>query len=806
MKLKPLIRHIYSGPWYKRVIVWFCTIFLAIVLLLGAVDVNFLWLFGRSPGFKEIQHPVTQEASEIFTCDSVLMGLFYNENRTPVTYEELSPILIRTLIATEDERFYHHHGVDFPGLFAALNDMIHGRARGASTISQQLAKNLFRVRTQYSTGIIGHIPGLKILVMKAKEWIVATKLELIFSKEEILTMYFNTVDFGSNSFGIKTAARTYFGVTPRELSYEQAATLVGLLKATSSYNPRSKPEQSTERRNVVLQNLFDHQGIVINGEYATREQLDSLQALPLLCIDDKDNGIYKGLAPYIRQELQDHIDVLCDEGLVSGSHNERLDLFSDGLKIYTTIDSRMQRYAEEAAMQQMRSLQHHFDEHWQGQNPWRDKHFREIPNFIENIAKKTARYQQLTEHFPDQPDSVTFYMNQPHPVKLFTYGGPVYRQMSTMDSIRYMVRFLHCGFVAIEPDTRKVKAWVGDINFDFWEYDKVTALRQPGSTFKLFVYTEAMKKGMRPCDRRIDSYAAYGDSTKSRKNLWIPHNANGRFSGASMTLKLAFAQSVNSIAVKLGYEVGIRDIAATAHAMGIQTPLEEVPALSLGASDVTLLDLVNSYCTVVDDGRYNRPLLVERIVDRNGRIIYSAQTNSKQAISYRAAFMMQQMLKGGLTQPGGTSQALWQYIRPVQKKTEFGGKTGTSNNHSDAWFIGVTPKLVAGGWVGGEYRSIHFRTSQYGQGSRTALPIFGNFITKVLGDSRFSKYCVPFAPPQPGINKADYDCVNSYIDPVRTIDIGDVPPIESVPLTNRPAPVKESKPEPEVYAEPEIEL
>lgn len=809
MKLKPLIKQIYSGPWYKRTIVWFCTIVLSVVLLLGAVDINFLWLFGRSPGFDQIKDPVTQEASEIFTCDSVLMGRFFNENRTPVTYDELSPILIRTLIATEDERFYHHHGVDFPGLFAAIKDMFQGHARGASTITQQLAKNLFRVRTQYSTGLLGKIPGVKILIVKAKEWIVATKLEMIFTKEEILTMYFNTVDFGSNSYGIKTAARTYFGTTPHDLSYEQAATLVGLLKATSSYNPRTNPENATERRNVVLQNLFDQRGIVIAGEYATEEQLDSLKAIPIRCVNGNDDGYYDGLAPYIRQELQEHLNQLCDEGLVVGYQNERLDLYTDGLKVFTTIDSRMQRYAENAAMQQMRTLQRRFNEHWHGQNPWRDEHYKEIPNFIENIAKKSTYYKQLTKRFPEQPDSVTFYMNKPHAVKLFTYDGPIYRNISTMDSIRYMVSFLHCGFVAIEPDTRRVKAWVGDISFDFWEYDKVTALRQPGSTFKLFVYTEAMKKGLRPCDRRIDSYASYGDSTgHNKKYVWTPHNANGRFSGANMSLKLAFAQSVNSIAVKLGYEVGIHDIAETAHAMGIHSDLEEVPALSLGASDVTLYDLVNAYCTVVNDGCYSRPLLVERIVDRYGRIIYSAQAQHQQAISYRAAFLMQQMLRGGMTEPGGTSQALWQYIRPVQKKTEFGGKTGTSNNHSDAWFVGVTPKLVAGGWVGGEYRSIHFRTGQLGQGSRTALPIFGNFIAKVLQDERFKKYCVPFAPPKPSINPDDYNCSSYYTQPEENkIDIEELTPIEGVSFSNEPIEVEAPKIDvPAPLEEPEIEL
>ena len=805
MKLKHIIRQIYSGPWYKRIIVWFCTIVLAVVILLGAVDVNFLWLFGKSPGFKQIQHPVTQEASEVYTCDSVLMGRFYNQNRTPVTYEEISPVLIRTLIATEDERFYRHRGVDFPGLFAAIRDAFHGHARGASTITQQLAKNLFRVRTQYSTGLLGHIPGVKILVMKAKEWIVATKLEIIFTKEEILTMYLNTVDFGSNAYGIKTAARTYFGTTPRGLTYEQAATLVGLLKATSSYNPRTNPVHSKERRNVVLKNLFDHRGIVLNGEFATQEQLDSLQDIDVVCGGELDNDYYAGIAPYFRQNLQDYIDALCDGGLIAGSTSERVDLYADGLKIYTTIDSRMQRYAEDAALQQMRTLQRRFDEHWSGQNPWRDQHYREIPNFIENIAKKTDYYRQLEKRFPDAPDSVDFYMNQPHEVELFSYDGPITRTMSTMDSIRYMVRFLHCGFVAIEPDTRFVKAWVGDISFDFWEYDKVTALRQPGSTFKLFVYTEAMKKGRTPCDVRLDSWASYGE----KGNEWTPHNANGTFSERYMTLKLAFAQSVNSVAVKLANELGIHDIAETARKMGIHSKLEEVPALSLGASDVTLFDLVNAYSTVVNDGLYSSPMLVEKIVDRNGRVIYEAHTQEEQVIPYRAAFLMQQMLRGGMTQPGGTSQALWQYINNVSRKTEFGGKTGTSNNHSDAWFVGVTPKLVAGGWVGGEYRSIHFRTGQLGQGSRTALPIFGRFMSKVLGDRRFSKYCVPFAPPRDEIRREEYECASAYVDPYPTIDTDSLSAMEGVSFDNQPVELDQAEPapepEPEVIEEPQVD-
>ena len=317
-KTKKVFRKIYGGPWYKKVFVWIATVIVSIILLLGAVDINFLYLFGRSPGFKDIKNPVTNAASEIYSADSVLIGRFFNENRTPVKYNDLPAHLINTLIDTEDERFYKHHGVDFQGLFAAVKDMVGGHARGASTITQQLAKNMFRVRTQYSTGLLGKIPGVKILVMKAKEWIVAVKLEMIFSKEEILTMYFNTVDFGSNSYGIKTASRTYFGKDPQELTYEEAATLVGLLKATSTYNPRRNPKNSTARRNVVLTNLYEHGHLIIDGKKATRAQLDSIKAIPMTVSQKSLASNYDGIAPYFRLALADYIDDLCEKGLVEG--------------------------------------------------------------------------------------------------------------------------------------------------------------------------------------------------------------------------------------------------------------------------------------------------------------------------------------------------------------------------------------------------------------------------------------------------------------------------------------------------------
>lgn len=759
-------KDLYRGKWYKKVIMWIATSIVALILLLVAVDLNFLYLFGKSPGFNDIKNPVNNEASEIYSADSVLIGRYFSENRTPVSYREISPIIVQTLIDTEDERFYKHHGIDVKGLFAAAKDIASGHARGASTITQQLAKNLFRVRTQYSSGLMGKIPGVKILVMKLKEWIVAIKLEMIFNKEEILTMYFNTVDFGSNSFGIKTACRTYFNTTPDKLTYEQAATLVGLLKATSSYNPKLNPKNSTRRRNVVLGNLYSHGHMVINGRKATQAQLDSIKQIPMIVSTRKLESSYDGQAPYFREALTDYIDMLCEKGLIKGVDGDnKPDLYADGLKIYTTLDTRMQKYAEEAAIEQMKVIQKRFNNHWGNTHPWQDEKHQEIPHFIEDLAKRTSAYKYLNNKYEGNTDSIFYYLNQPHKVKLFSYNGPIEEEMSTLDSIRYMVRFMHCSFVAIEPDTRHVKAWVGDIDFDSWKYDKVTAMRQPGSTFKLFVYTEAMNQGLTPCDRRVDEWKQYPDTVHGEPTTWTPTNANGHFSGANIPLKSAFAQSINSIAVKLGYEMGIKNVAATAHAMGIESPLHATPSLSLGSSDVNLLELVNSYCTVVNDGKANMPIMVTKIVDRDGHTIYEAELNETQAIPYRSAFFMQQLLRGGLTERGGTTAALWSYIHPVLNMSEFGGKTGTSNNHSDAWFVGITPKLVAGAWVGGEYRSIHFRTGALGQGSRTALPIFGNFIQKVLLDNNFTRYRDKFpAQPREDIDPSCYIC-NGYYEP-----------------------------------------
>ena len=719
--------HIFKGrPWYIKIVSTIASLIVFFILYLLAVDCNFLWLFGKSPSMEMIKNKRPAQASEIYSADGQQIGKFFSENRTPVNYEDVNPVFWEALIDTEDERFYSHHGIDYAAFGAALKDYVmHHDARGASTITQQLAKNLFRVRTEYSTGLLGNIPGLKMLIMKSKEWITAYKLEYFFTKEEILTQYANTVDFGSNAFGIKTAAKTYFGTTPKMLTVEQAAVLVGMLKATTYYNPRIHPDNAVKRRNIVLDNMRQHR-------HLSQEAFDSLRTTEIE-LDFSVENAYDSKANYFREAVANSLKEWCSEN--------GYDLYTDGLKIYTTLDTRMQKYAEAAATKQMKQIQKNFDSHWGKTNPWQDERHVEIAGFIEDIAKRQPYYKWLTKRFPNQPDSITYYLNKPHTVKLFDYEkGTIEREMSTLDSIRYMVRFMHCSFVAIEPNTGYVKAWVGDIDFNSWKYDKVTAMRQPGSTFKLFVYTEAMNQGLTPCDRRRDSYFAMKvwDAAKKKEVTWAPTNANGYFTGDSMPLRTAFAQSINSVAVKLGQEVGIKNIANTAQAMGIKSPLDPTPALALGASDVNLLELVNSYTTIINDGKAHDAILVTRILDRDGNEIYTAPTekDQRQVIPYRSAFLVQQLLQAGMSERGATSMSLWGYVGKYND-TEFGG---TSNNHSDAWFVGVSPKLVCGAWVGGEYRSIHFRTGALGQGSRTALPICGYFFESVLGDPAFKHY------------------------------------------------------------------
>ena len=754
-------KSLYQGaPWWKKLGIGFFSFIFFILFTCFAIQINLFWLFGRSPSLSSIMHPKNAAASEVYSSDGKLLGKFFSENRTPVPYDSIAPAFVHALISTEDERFYSHHGVDFVGAAGAMKDALRGHARGASTISQQLVKNMFRVRTEYSTGLLGYIPGVKILIMKLKEMIIATELEWFCSKQEILTMYANTVDFGSNAYGIKTAAKTYFNTTPAKLKTEEAAVLVGLLKATSAYNPKSNPRSALQRRNVVLHNMYTH-GSLTQAEYNT------LKDKPIELKFSVESA-YDGNALYFRQAVA-----------------EDLDPYKDGLKIYTTVDSRMQRYAEEAVSEQMRNVQKNFEAHWGNQDPWVDEKNQPIPNFLQEKLKQTDAYKMLSARHPEDPGRVLEILNTPHPVKLFTYDGPIERVMSSVDSLRFMLHYMHAGFVAIEPQTGEVKAYVGDVDFNTWQHDNVSATHQPGSTFKLFVYATAIKMGWLPSDARLqDSYIRMNVTDENGKpSVWTPHNANGRFSGAKLSLRTAFAQSVNTIAVKLGQEVGISNVIKTAQDMGIKTELRDAPSLPLGASDVNLTDLVGAYASVANCGEHNSPYTIEKIEDSDGKVVYEHHRDVHTVLNPQEAYYMQALLNASVSDAGGTSQSLvspsyigqWYW----NKSLDVGGKTGTSNSHADAWFVGVTPKLVGGAWVGGEYRQIHFRSGALGQGSRTALPIFGLFMRKVLSDRTLApKYLAKYPVPE-GINPADIaqhdEPVQRHEEPKDSLDDQDGP-------------------------------
>lgn len=778
---KKLVGFFFKSKWYTKILLSFVGMILAFLLLILAIDLNFCCLFGESPTAEQIEYTAQAEASEIYSADGKLMGKYFSENRSPVTFDEISDEMIKTLICTEDARFYEHHGIDFRGLVSAFKDFVNGKARGASTITQQLAKNLFKMRSDnVNTGLLCKVPGVKMLITKLKEWIVAYKIESKYSKNEILTMYLNTVDFGSNAFGIRTAAKTYFGVHPQELTYEQSAVLVGLLKATSYYNPRINKNNALNRRNVVYANLRDF-GYITKAEY---EEM----CLKDIVLNYNVEKNYDGWGLYFRDAVSNY--------LRSWRKKNKINIYTAGLKIYTTVDSTMQAYAEHAVVSQMKEIQRRFNNHWDNEDPWQDERHHVIDGFVEKIAKKTDVYAALYKKFKGDSALIFQEMNKPHKLKVFDYKvgkdtfyyydeneqltfdvfdapGRKDTLMSSMDSIRYMLRFMHASFVALEPNTGHIKAWVGDLDFESWKFDKVTAYRQPGSTFKLFDYTEALKQGMSPCEERRDEYVSWEVWDKGKRVKWTPHNADVVCTGREFSLKAAFARSINTIAVQVSKDCGIANINRTARDMGIKSFLNDtVPATCLGACDLSLLELTNAYCTVINDGVAHEPVLVTRIEDRDGKVIFESPNTDKKVLDYEVAFLMQDMLRGGLTEPEGTVAALWEYIHPVLTykdstgktvKNTFGGKTGTSSNHSDAWFIGVTPNLVAGSWVGGEFRSIHFRTGELGQGSRTALPIFGKFARLLFKNPDYRNYGGPFPAPKERIMR-DYNC-KRYFNP-----------------------------------------
>lgn len=729
--------------WAKCAILGFAIPIFGVV----ALDFNLFNLFGPVPSYKSLALTQPEQASFIYAKGGEVLGKYFDENRSSIPFSKMSPNLMKALVATEDVRFYKHNGIDFSSFPGLALDAMKGRSRGGSTITQQLAKNLFKTRRLDKAGLVGRVPVLRTLVAKGKEWILAVKLERTFTKREILAMYLNTVDFGGNTFGINTAAHNFFGVDPSQLDYAQAATLIGMLKAPTYYSPTKYPERSKIRRNVVLSNLRDA-GVFTLSQYKSlkNEELALVRREPSKTNEDD-------LKSYFRQAVEEHLQPWCD--------STGYDLYRDGLKIITTLDYRIQSHAEEALLERMKSLQATFNNHWRGQNPWVDDKDKEIPFFIESEAKKTTTYALLSKKYKGDSTQIWSQLNAPHKMKVFSWKGENDTTLSVMDSLRHMKRLLNAGFVAIDPYVGEVRAWVGGINHQFFQYDHVSqAKRQPGSTFKTFAYTAAIAEGYSPCYTFVDKPVTINYVENGEAKSWSPHNADRSFSGGNTTLRRGIGRSINTITAQLTAQVGWDTVAYWAKRLGINSKLAKVPSICLGSSEVNLLELTGAYCTFPNKGIRVSPILVTQIYDRDGRKIATFDAKPTPVMTDEDAFLMMHMLKGTMEEPGGTSQNLWSF--DIFRGNEVAGKTGTTSNHADGWYIGITKDLVCGAWVGGDNRSIHFRTSSLGEGSKTALPIYGRFLEKVYQDP-LSGITMGYFPKPDFKVKRPYRCASSFI-------------------------------------------
>jgi len=741
-----------------------------IIILFCAVELNFLWLFGYSPDTADIKNPTLSIASDVYTADGKLIGRYYKENRSPVDFQKISPNLIHALVATEDTRFYQHHGVDFYGLFSSMVSTATGDRRGASTITQQLAKNLFQTRKKKYQGPISHVPVLRTIAYKFKEWLTAFKIERVYTKNEILTLYFNTVPFGNNSFGIKTASLKYFNKNPDHVNPGEAATLIGMLKATSTYNPIKNPQKSMERRNVVLSQMEKY-------GFITKTDFNNYSGVPihldLSYVENESQG-----DSYIRSAVDKWLEKWCKDN--------DYDLYEDGLKIYTTIDSRLQQFAEEAVTEKMKMLQKRFEGVWGKENPWRTLDGKEIVDFPQKAVQRLPIYKMLENKYKKNPDSVAAYFSRKKRMKVFTWKGEQDTTFSTFDSIKYYARLLNTGMMTIEPASGKIKVWVGGINHQYFKYDHVNqAKRQAGSTFKPFAYVAAIDNGFTPCDKFTDKPVSIKYTVKGsgKQEVWEPNNADFHFSYNEMSLRWAMGKSVNSITAQVTEKVGWDKVVEYAHKCGIESELESVPSVSLGSNDVSVYEMVRAYSTFLNKGQRLDPILVSKITDDKGNVLAEFKAKNTPVLSEETAWLMLYMFRGGMEEPGGTSQALWEYNDLWKNgNNQIGGKTGTSSGYADGWYMGITKDLVTGIWVGADERSVHFKTSQTGEGSRTALPIFGLFMEKVYDDPKSGYRPGPFPKPWSKITK-QYDCPTPRIkvDTTRTDSI--IAPIDTTSIT-----------------------
>ena len=688
-------------------------------------------LLGKMPEFRQLENPKTNLATQIYSSDNKVIGKFYyNDNRTPLYYEEIPKNLIDALIATEDERFYDHSGIDLRSTLRAIVYL--GDKGGASTVSQQLARQLF-------TGVRSR-NTLDAVIQKIKEWVIAVQLERRYTKKEILTMYLSLYDFNYNADGLRSAANIYFSKEPSDLLLEESAMLVGMLKNSSLYNPIRRPELVISRRNIVFQQM-------LRNEMLTQKEADSLQQLPLQ-IQFNPQSHREGLATYFRAYLRQFmLNWIQNNPKPDG---QKYNLYLDGLTIYTTLDSKMQTYAENVVKEHMSNLQDAFFEQntpkWNPTAPFLDLTEKEVERLMNQAMMRSERWRKMKLAGKTE-DDIKASFDQETEMKIFSWKGEIDTVMSPIDSIRHYKHFLRSGMMSMDPQTGHVKAWVGGINYKHFQFDHVyQGKRQIGSTFKPFVYASAIDQlKLSPCDSFPDGFYCVEARKFGAHEAWCPKNSGDRYTGMR-TLKNALANSVNTISARLIDKVGPGPISKLAADLGISSKIPNVPSIALGTADLSVYEMVAAYGAFANQGIYVKPVMVTRIEDKNGTILFEATPETRDVLSAESAYVTVKLLEG-VTESGSGIRLRHRGAEennpyfgtvvtgyPYEFQNPIAGKTGTTQNQSDGWFIGMVPNLVTGVWVGGEDRATHFNSIAYGQGATMALPIWALYMKKLYED------------------------------------------------------------------------
>ncbi|WP_423127100.1 penicillin-binding protein 1A [Gaoshiqia sp. Z1-71] len=706
-------------------------------LFFTAVYLGFLGVVPTAAQLQNIKNP---QASEVYSEEGKLLGRYYTENRSNVTFDEISPNIIQALIATEDARFYEHRGIDEIALFRVFIKTLmlqEKSAGGGSTISQQIAKNLFPRNNLW----VFSMP-----VNKLREAIIAYRLERIYTKDEILTLYLNTVPFGENIFGIEVAAERFFSKKPKNLTVDEAAVLVGMLKANNAYNPRVHPERSTERRNVVI-------GQMVKNDFLTEEEGRIFREKPLK-LRYRRISYNEGPAPYFLEMLRPELIAWCKNNL--NEKGEPYNLYTDGLRIETTVNYDYQYFAQQSVVEYMNNLQGVFDNHWKNTDPW-----AKDPAILQRAIRQTERYKHMRASGKSE-DEIKEAFDKKIETTLFTWEGDKHLQLSPLDSLKHYLKMLNAGFIAINPANGQVKAWVGGIDYRYFKYDHVTAARQVGSSFKPFVYLAALEQGLSP-------YSYYANERKIYEDYqdWSPRNSHEDYEGY-YSMREALARSINTVAVDVLMQTGIDKVIETSHELGISRELPRFPSLALGVASISLKEMVSAYGTVLNEGIYYPPNYLVSIKDKQGKVLagFEPPLPRYTALNEENCRILVHMMQSVID--GGTGSA----IRSVYRVPgEFAGKTGTTQDHADGWFIGMNPRLVTGCWVGAADPGIHFRTITYGQGAYMALPIVGKFYSKMYSDQRYrNQQFASFRQPAPEILAA-LD-IPGYRDEPEKEDIG----------------------------------